>query len=115
MIVVTSDHSHVATYNGYPWRHSDVLGLADRDIDGKYYETFSYGNGPGYNQTYSSEVRRDPVDDDFTNVNRRYPATVPLSSETHGGDDVVVYASGPYSHLFIGSYEQNNIPSNILN
>jgi hypothetical protein len=30
--------------------------------------------------------------------------------ETHGGDDVAVYASGPHSHLFVGNYEQNNIP-----
>lgn len=34
----------------------------------------------------------------------------PLSDETHGGDDVGVYASGPWSHLFVGNYEQNNIP-----
>lgn len=37
-------------------------------------------------------------------------ATAPRNSETHGGDDVGVYASGPWSHLFIGSYEQSNIP-----
>lgn len=40
----------------------------------------------------------------------RFSATVPLISETHGGDDVGVYASGPMSHLFVGNYEQNNIP-----
>lgn len=78
-----------------------------------YYETISYGNGPGHPNTYGADgLRRDPINDDFTNVNRRYPATVPLSSETHAGDDVVVYANGPYSHLFIGSYEQSNIPRN---
>ena len=37
-------------------------------------------------------------------------ATVPRDSETHGGEDVGVYASGPWSHLFVGSYEQNVIP-----
>lgn len=37
-------------------------------------------------------------------------STAPRHSETHGGDDVGVYASGPWSHLFIGSYEQSNIP-----
>ncbi len=35
---------------------------------------------------------------------------VPKSSESHGGDDVAVYASGPWSHLFSGNYEQNYIP-----
>lgn len=37
-------------------------------------------------------------------------STAPRNSETHGGDDVGVYASGPWSHLFIGAYEQSNIP-----
>lgn len=39
-----------------------------------------------------------------------FPSTVPLESATHGGDDVGVYASGPWSHLFSGVYEQNFIP-----
>lgn len=39
-----------------------------------------------------------------------YPATVPLSSETHGGDDVGIFAIGPYAHLFTGVLEQNVIP-----
>lgn len=39
-----------------------------------------------------------------------YPATVPLKEATHGGDDVAVFASGPWAHLFTGTYEQNYIP-----
>lgn len=39
-----------------------------------------------------------------------FPSTVPLELETHGGDDVGVFASGPWSHLFTGVYEQNYIP-----
>lgn len=38
-----------------------------------------------------------------------FPSTVPLSETTHGGDDVAVYATGPWSHLFTGTYEQNFI------
>jgi alkaline phosphatase len=33
--------------------------------------------------------------------------TVPLGSETHGGEDVVFRASGPMSHLFRGTIEQH--------
>lgn len=40
----------------------------------------------------------------------RFPATAPADSESHGGDDVAVYVSGPYSHLFRGTFEQNYIP-----
>jgi len=35
---------------------------------------------------------------------------VNLTWETHGGDDVAVFASGPWAHLFVGNYEQNYIP-----
>lgn len=35
---------------------------------------------------------------------------VNLTWETHGGDDVAVFATGPWSHLFVGNYEQNYIP-----
>jgi len=39
-----------------------------------------------------------------------FPATAPLYSETHGGDDVIVFARGPWSHLYAGTFEQNYIP-----
>jgi len=39
-----------------------------------------------------------------------FPAMVNLSMETHGGDDVAVFAVGPWAHLFVGNYEQNYIP-----
>lgn len=42
--------------------------------------------------------------------NYEFPATVPLESETHGGDDVGVFAIGPHAHLFSGVIEQNLIP-----
>jgi alkaline phosphatase len=33
-----------------------------------------------------------------------------LIQDTHGGDDVGIYALGPYSHLFEGVIEQHIIP-----
>lgn len=39
---------------------------------------------------------------DFSKTDFQYPATVPLDYESHGGDDVAVYAIGPWSHLFVG-------------
>jgi alkaline phosphatase len=112
LIVVTSDHSHVFTYNGYAYRQDDVLkttGYGARD--GLHFEILSYANGPGYNRTYGEcGNRSDIINDDFTHVSRRYSAMVPLSSETHGGEDIGVYSLGPWSHLFQGSYEQSDIP-----
>lgn len=111
LIVVTADHAHVMTYNGYPLRGNDILGLSGRlGSDKLPYTTLSYGNGPGYNVTYRNGERLDLSGLDFKDPWQVYPATVPRISETHGGDDVAVYASGPWSHLFVGTYEQSNIP-----
>lgn len=42
-------------------------------------------------------------------IDHEYPSLVNLKDETHGGDDVMVFARGPMSHLFTGNYEQNQI------
>ena len=37
-----------------------------------------------------------------------YPeANIPMSAETHGGEDVAIFAIGPNAHLIRGSMEQN--------
>lgn len=73
----------------------------------------SFANGPGYNlhKNKASIDRIDPLK--FQNLNGfefESPATLPRAQETHGGDDVAIYAKGPYAHLFTGSMEQNAIP-----
>ncbi|KAI5723237.1 hypothetical protein M8J76_003255 [Diaphorina citri] len=105
LIVVTADHAHTMMISGYSKRNNDILGAADqKDLNGNPYPTLSYANGPAarapvYNATSST-----------WDASFHYPALVPAKDETHGGDDVMVYARGPWSHLFTGSYEQNFIP-----
>jgi alkaline phosphatase len=36
-------------------------------------------------------------------------ALIPMTSETHSGEDVMVFAQGPWAHLFGGTIEQNVI------
>ena len=88
LIVVTADHSHVMTYNGYPSRGQDVLGIAENsDMDFLPFSTLSFGNGPGYDKTYNSDGSRyDIRNDDFTDIDLRYPATVPRTSEVWSFD-----------------------------
>jgi alkaline phosphatase len=119
LIVVTADHSHVFTMGGYPARGNPILGLVvetnfDTGLpesspakarDGKPYTTLGYANGPGA----VTEPRADLTGVDTTAPNFRQQALVPLGSESHGGEDVVIYARGPQAHLFQGTLEQNAI------
>ncbi|XP_055599311.1 alkaline phosphatase-like [Uranotaenia lowii] len=112
LIVVTSDHSHSVSFSGYPNRGNNIFGTAGTASDNLPYMTISYGNGPGFSSHVDTEkgTRRDVRTMDTSPDNFRFPATLPVDSETHGGEDVAVYASGPWSHLFTGTYEQNTIP-----
>lgn len=48
LIVVTADHAHVMTFNGYSARGTSVVGLSDQaDNNRMPYMTISYTNGPG--------------------------------------------------------------------
>lgn len=74
--------------------------------DGKPYTTLGYANGPG---AVTVLPRPDPAAGDTTALDFRQQSLVPLGSETHGGEDVVVRASGPMAHLFGGTIEQHTI------
>jgi len=98
------------------------------DSRGRPYTTLGYQNGPGASRAFlergdepvhehredlgrRSEVQGRP---DLTDVDTSDPdflqeAAVPLYSETHGGEDVAVYATGPGSDLFHGVQEQHYV------
>jgi alkaline phosphatase len=40
----------------------------------------------------------------------QFPSIVPRKLAAHGGEDVAIFARGPFSHLFSGVMEQNTIP-----
>ena len=105
LVIVTADHSHTFTISGYPKRGNPILGIAGKGDDGKPYTTLGYMNGPG---AKLDAARADLTDVDTTDVDFLQPALVPLGeSETHAGDDVAIFAQGPWAHLFHGSVEQN--------
>ena len=119
LIIVTADHSHTMTINGYPKRGNPILGLVvDATAscmlggDGKPYTTLGYANGPGGVFPALAEgptaaepagVRPDLTGVDTT-VDRLHAAGdwCRSASETHAGDDVAIYAWGPWAHLFCG-------------
>ncbi|XP_014217144.1 alkaline phosphatase 4-like [Copidosoma floridanum] len=116
LIIVTADHSHAFTMNGYPKRGNNILGLTTANENPQTFETLSYANGPGYyyhriNETFVNQTWRNLEEDETkkTNPYYRHFAARYLKDETHGGEDVGVYAIGPYSHLFRSTFEQNYI------
>lgn len=116
LLIVTADHSHTLTLAGYPTRGNPMLGVVFSNddqgrpetkpyklTDGGYYTSINYRNGPG-----AVELQRPSVDPQQA-LQPEYlqQALVPLESETHGGEDVALYAAGPWAHLFGGTMEQH--------
>lgn len=87
--------------------------MADRlGDDNVPYSILSYANGPGYDGTFNKEEGRKHItEEDTQHPLYVSPAMVPLNADTHGGDDVAVFASGPFAQYFSGNYEQSNIPA----
>ncbi len=127
LILVTADHSHVFTIAGYPKRGNPILGkvvnVGDTEptlaADGLPYTTVGYTNGRGFRNlanetnadaTYGEESvagRQDLTIVDTTATGFHQEATVPLSSETHAGEDISLHATGPGAHLAQGVIEQS--------
>lgn len=117
LIMVTADHSHVFTIAGYPKRGNDILGLVvppkgsgedggDGEspllaADGKPYTTLGYANGPGAVQGERGVPE--------TGIRARQQSLVPTGAETHGGEDVALFATGPGAAEVRGVIEQNVI------
>ncbi|XP_039090493.1 intestinal-type alkaline phosphatase [Hyaena hyaena] len=106
LTLVTADHSHVFSFGGYTLRGSSIFGLApSKAKDNKRYTSILYGNGPGGFELLNSS-RPDVNDSLSRDPSYQQQAAVPLASETHGGEDVVVFARGPQAHLVHGVQEQ---------
>tara|TARA_R110000772_G_scaffold77020_9_gene165910 strand:- start:5595 stop:7478 length:1884 start_codon:yes stop_codon:yes gene_type:complete len=127
LILVTADHGHVFTIAGYPKRGNPILGkvvnvgeeMPALAADDMPYTTLGYTNGLGFrnlgsetdaDEAYNLEIaagRQDLADIDTTTSGYHQEALVPFSSETHSGEDVGVYASGPAALLVNGTNEQS--------
>lgn len=109
LILVTADHSHTLTISGYPARGNPILGKVRLpggeflpDANGQPYTTLGYANGPGYQASLT-----DLTEVDTTAADYQQRATVPLSTETHAGEDVAAYAIGVGADKLQGVIEQN--------
>lgn len=138
LILVTADHSHVLSFSGYPRRGNPILGVVrgsfpsgepklSVDARGQPYTTLNYANGPGYtgaSDTQEAGPKRflhewteiEPAvgrpnlrQVDTTDPDYLQEAIFPMKSETHGGEDVILYARGPGAKAVRGVIEQHVI------
>jgi len=120
LVLVTADHSHAVTMSGYPTRGNNVLGTV-YNLESGYlfmktnenktqpYQTISYANGPGNKDHFDSEKGfwRNISQMNYLADEYRQPSMFHLDYETHGGEDVAVYARGPQAHLVNGLHDQS--------
>lgn len=108
LTIVTADHSHVFTFGGNTPRGNPIFGLAPKNADDSLpFTSILYANGPGYVHVNGTRANVSAVD--YNDDEYMQQAAVPLDAETHGGEDVAIYAKGPMAHLIHGVKEQNYI------
>jgi alkaline phosphatase len=99
-----------------------------RDAAGKPYTTLGFANGPGYtgasdtqpegskqyphaahDYSHISKGRPDLTQRDTRDPDYMQESILPMKAETHGGEDVAIFANGPGAAAFHGEMEQNTI------
>jgi alkaline phosphatase len=131
LLIVTADHSHSLTIGGYATRGNPILGTVvandahghARDsvrlaADEMPFTTLGYRDGLGFAEDAGGDTRytipiaagrHNLFEVDTTDPNFHQEALVPLDAEGHAGEDVPIYALGPWAHLFHGVHEQHYI------
>ncbi len=115
LIVVTADHDHTMTINGYSKRGNPILdisrnyrdGQPSKDADGNTYTTLVFGNGANRPNVRASV-------DSATATNEAYLQEVGVrmgsaGSETHGGGDVMLFADGADAKAFKGTIDNTKV------
>ncbi|VDL94519.1 unnamed protein product [Schistocephalus solidus] len=101
LIIVTADHSHSFGLYGHPSRFHSVLdidnGYSHETLDNMPMTAIGYITGPA---GLVNKSRSNPANEDIYSWKYKQQSLVPLFYSSHGGDDVGVYATGPFSRLF---------------
>ena len=107
LIVVTADHDHTMTINGYSAKGNPILGLVTdkdgnqaTDVNGRPYTTLVFGNGSNRPAT-----RPDLTSDQVQANDYLQETGIRFSSRTHGGGGVMLFAGGAGSSSFKGTME----------
>ncbi len=116
LIVVTADHDHTMVINGYARKGNPILdivrdyktGQASLDADGLPYTALVFGNGANRPDLRTSLVSGNLNNTQVLHDDYLQEVAVRLGgpgSETHGGGDVKLFATGAGSDAFKGTLE----------
>lgn len=128
LIIVTADHEHVIAFGGYCGRGTPITGLCMEinsngiehtgepalASDGKPYTVVNYLNGPGAVVVEQADgsffgTRQALTQEEAQDPDHIQQALIPMSSESHSGVDVALWANGPWAHLFGGTMDQETV------
>ncbi|MFO1379196.1 MAG: alkaline phosphatase [Chitinivorax sp.] len=117
LVVFTADHDHTLAINGYSKRGNPILdisrnykdGKEAKDADGNTFTTLVFGNGPNRKDTRTSIVSGNTDSSMALHDDYLQETAVRLASETHGGGDVMLGASGAGARSFKGSMDNTKV------
>lgn len=123
LVVVTADHDHTMTINGYSHKGNNILGKVT-DIkkttvqktpvlatagDSLPYTALVFGNGAVRNSTRSDLTSTDTAADDYYQEVGVKLGAAGAYPETHGGGDVMLFSSGAGSAGFKGTLDNTKV------
>ncbi|GHD57908.1 alkaline phosphatase [Jeongeupia chitinilytica] len=118
LIVVTADHDHTMTINGYGKRGSNILGTVKnykdgtelKDADGNNYTTLVFGNGPNRKPVRTALIEGTADKTQVLHDDYQQETGVKINgSETHGGGDVKLLATGAGAKAFKGTLDNTRV------
>ncbi|TMW43898.1 hypothetical protein DOY81_011021, partial [Sarcophaga bullata] len=110
LVVLTSDHGHPVMLAGNADRGTSILGINPNDVDvnGVHYATVNYAIGT--QQYLDEQGQRLDLSGKIGGITDFQPSHIPGVIGVHSGDDVGIFARGPYSHMFRGVLQQHSLP-----
>jgi alkaline phosphatase len=114
LIVVTADHDHTMTFNGYVKRGNGILdisrsylnGTENLDVNGVNSTTLVFGNGPNRQATRTALTSTQVTADNYL---QEAGVRMAAGSETHGGGDVKLLATGAGAQIFKGTIDNTKV------
>ena len=122
LVVVTADHDHTMTFNGYSHKGNPILGKSTdiksttvqktpvlaKAADGLPYTTLVFGNGGGPRKATRDDLTSvDTAGDDYLQEVGVVLGTP--GAETHGGGDVMLFSGGAGNSGFKGTLDNTKV------